>query len=140
MPYLDHEAIAGLYRSNPTIALVGASSSPERDAYDVMEYLLEQGFKVIPVNPAETEVHGRPAYASLEEVPDRVDVVLVFRSSEHAAALAASAVAIGAKVLWLTLGVSSEEAAAVAEDAGLGYVEDRCIKATHKLMKRGEAL
>jgi hypothetical protein len=137
---LDEDAIAGLLGSKPTFAMVGASSSPERDSFDVMEYLLEQGFRVIPVNPYETEVLGRKAYASLAEVPEPVDVVLVFRRSTHAAEVAAEAAAIGAKVVWLTLGVAAEEAAAVAEASGVGYVENRCVKATHRLMKRAEIL
>jgi uncharacterized protein len=140
MTVLDDEAIAALFRSSPTFALVGASSSPERDSFDVMDYLLEQGFRVIPVNPEETEVLGQKAYPSLAEVPEPIDVVLVFRRSEYAAEVAASSVAAGAKVLWLTLGVASAEAAAIASAAGLGTVEDRCAKATHKLLKRAEMI
>lgn len=137
---LDDDAIAALLAAKPSFALVGASSSPERDAFDVMEYLLAEGFRVVPVNPTESEVLGQPAVGSLAEIDEPVEVVLVFRRAEHAPPVAAEAVAAGARVLWLTVGIRSDEARAVAEAAGLGYVEDRCAKATHRLLKRAGKL
>jgi predicted CoA-binding protein len=114
-----------------TIAMVGASSDPERPSHRIMRRMLDAGYRVIPVNPKETEVHGQRAYGSLGEIPDPIDIVDVFRRSEDAPAIADEAIAVHAKVLWLQLGVSSEEAARRAEAAGLTVVMDRCIGATH---------
>ncbi len=109
------------------IAMVGASSNPARPSHGVMRFLLERGFRVIPVNPNETEVLGRRAWPALEEVPEPVDLVDVFRRAEFTPPIADSAVAIGAKVLWLQLGVVNAEAAARAEAGGLVVVMDRCV-------------
>ena len=113
-----------------TIAMVGASSSPDRPSHGVMKYLLESGFHVVPVSPTETEVLGQKAYPSLAAVPKPVDIVDVFRRAEHAPGIADEAAAIGAKALWLQQGITSEEAAERAEAAGLTVVMDRCIAKT----------
>lgn len=110
-----------------TIAVVGASSKPERPSYGVFARLQRAGFRVIPVNPFETEVHGERAYPTLASVPERIDIVDVFRRAAETPALADEAVAIGAKVLWLQLGVVSEEAARRARAGGLAVVMDQCI-------------
>lgn len=119
-----------LLSSSRTIAMVGASSNPARSSFGVMKFLLRRGFHVIPVSPNETEVHGQRAYASLEEIPEPVDIVDVFRRAEATPPIAEAAVAIGAKALWLQLGIASEEAARRAASGGLTVVMDRCIAET----------
>jgi predicted CoA-binding protein len=113
-----------------TVAMVGASSNPARPSSGVMRFLLRRGFHVIPVSPNEVEVQGQRAYASLEEIPEQVDIVDVFRRADATPPIADSAVAIGAKALWLQLGIASEEAARRAKDGGLTVVMDRCIAET----------
>ena len=113
-----------------TIAMVGASSDPTRPSHGVMKFLLDRGFRVVPVSPNETEVLGQTAYASLADVPEAVDIVDVFRRAEHAPGIADEAIAAGAKTLWLQLGIASDEAAARARAAGLTVVMDRCIAQT----------
>ena len=117
-----------------TIAMVGASSNPERRSHAIMKYLLDAGYRVIPVNPRETEVLGQPAVARLADITEPIDIVDVFRKSEETPAVAAEAVAAGAKVLWMQLGVSNEEAAAIATSAGLTVIMDKCIGATHRAL------
>lgn len=140
MTMLDDQQIADLYKSNPTMAMVGASGNPDRESYDILAYLLEQGFHVVPVNPRESEIQGQKAYASLAEIPEPIDVVLVYRRAEDAAEVAAEGIAAGAKVVWLPVGTTSDEAEAAAEAAGIGYIEDRCPRATHKLMRNAGML
>jgi hypothetical protein len=115
-----------------TIAMVGASSNPDRTSHGIMKQLLDAGYHVIPVNPKETEVLGQKAYASLAAIPDKVEIVDVFRRSEDTPGIADEAIAIGAKVLWLQLGVSSEDAATRAKAGGLKVIMDKCIGATHR--------
>ncbi|MDB4954971.1 MAG: CoA-binding protein [Myxococcales bacterium] len=117
-----------------TIAMVGASSNPERPSNAIMKQLLHAGYRVIPVNPKETEVLGQRAYSSLGEIPDPIDIVDVFRRSEDTPAIADEAIAVHAKVLWLQLGVRNEAAAQRAEAAGLTVVMDKCIGATHRAL------
>ena len=113
-----------------TIAMVGASSSWNRPSYFVMKYLQSKGYRVIPVNPANAGqvLLGEKVYASLKDIPDRIDMVEVFRASDQVGPVADDAIAIGAKVLWMQLGVRNDEAAAKAEAAGLNVVMDRCPK------------
>jgi predicted CoA-binding protein len=129
------DALRKLLTDARTIAVVGASSSPERPSHGIMRKLLSAGYHVIPVNPGETEVLGQKAYASLAEVPDKVDIVDVFRRPEYTPAIADDAVAIGAKALWLQSGISSEEAAARASAGGLTVVMDACIGVAHSTLR-----
>ena len=116
-----------ILETSQTIAMVGASSNPSKPSYEIMKGLLAAGFTVIPVNPTETEVLGQRAYASLAEIPDRVDIVNVFRRAEQTPEIAEAAVAVAAKVLWLQTGIVSEEAAVRARAGGLEVVMDECI-------------
>ncbi|HKQ57993.1 MAG TPA: CoA-binding protein [Candidatus Eisenbacteria bacterium] len=116
---------------HPVIALVGASSRPERASHRVMRGLLALGYTVVPVNPNEREVLGLPCYPDLHAVPRRIDLVDVFRRSEATPPIARAAAEVGARVLWLQLGVVSGEAATIALDAGLIVVMDRCTMIEH---------
>jgi uncharacterized protein len=120
-----------LLRESRTIAMVGASPHPDRESHGVMRYLLEHGYRVIPVRPGCDEILGQRCFPSLAAVDEPVDMVDVFRRPEHCAAHAREAVAAGASSLWLQLGIVSPEARAIAEAAGLDYVEDACTAALH---------
>jgi predicted CoA-binding protein len=117
-----------------TIAVVGLSSRPDRPSYDVAAYLQRKGYRIVPVNPNETEVLGERAYASLRDIPSdiRVDVVDVFRRAEHTPEIARDAVAIGASALWLQQGIVSDEAYRIASEAGLDVVMGLCIRSTKR--------
>lgn len=128
------DQLRALLTSATTIAIVGASSDPEKPAHGIMRKLQKVGYRVIPVNPKETEVLGEKAYASLDDVPGPVDIVDVFRRAEDTPAIADQAVRIGARALWLQLGISSEEAAARATAGGLTVVMDTCIGVSHTLL------
>jgi predicted CoA-binding protein len=118
-----------------TIAIVGASSNPDKESYGIMKKLLSVGYHVIPVNPKETEILGQQSYPSLFDVPEPIDIVDVFRRAEDTPAIADDAVTKGAKALWLQTGISSEDAAARAKAGGLMVVMDTCIGATHSLLR-----
>ena len=124
-----------------TIAVVGLSSRPGRPSFEVGRYLQEHGYRIVPVNPNETEVFGEPAYASLLDVPDdvTVDVVDVFRRPEYTPEVARQAVAVGAKVLWLQEGIVSEEAQAIAEAGGLDVIMGICIMKVRKRLMGEQA-
>ena len=124
--------MAQVLRGAKTIAVVGLSSNPARASNEVAAYLKGVGYRIIAVNPNETEVLGEKAYARLEDVPELVDIVDVFRKSEDVGPVAESAVMIGAKVLWMQLGVENTEAAEKARGAGLVVVEDACLLVEHK--------
>jgi predicted CoA-binding protein len=111
--------------------MVGASASPDKPSHHIMRQLQAAGYKVIPVNPRETEVLGERAYASLVDIPEPVDIVDVFRRAEDTPPIADDAVKIGAKALWLQSGISSEDAAERARKGGLQVVMNACIGATH---------
>lgn len=127
---MNDQTIRDVLMNTRSIALVGASDKPARPSYGVMRYLLDQGYEVIPVSPklAGQQLMGQTAYASLAEIPGKVDMVDVFRNAEAAWEVAQDAIAIGAKTLWLQLGVINEQAAVLASDAGLTVIMDRCPK------------
>ncbi|HET7107856.1 MAG TPA: CoA-binding protein [Candidatus Acidoferrum sp.] len=126
------DVVAEILRGARSIAVVGLSSNPMRASHGVAEYLKNAGFRIIPVNPNETEVLGEKAYARLEDVPGPVDIVDVFRRAEEVPAVAESAIGIGAKVLWMQLGIENAEAAERARAAGLVVVEDSCLMVEHR--------
>jgi predicted CoA-binding protein len=128
------EALKQLLTDATTIAIVGASSNPEKASHGVMQKLQRAGYRVIPVNPRETEILGERSYPSLVDVPERIDIVDVFRRAEDTPGIADEAATIGAKVLWLQSGISSEEAAERAAKGGLVTVMDACIGAMHSLL------
>ena len=127
----DISKLRRILREARTVAVVGLSAQWHRPSYFAAKYLQEHGYRVIPVNPAYESVLGERCYKSLADIPVKVDVVDCFRRSEEIPALADQAIAIGAKVLWMQLGVRHAEARARAEAAGLQVVEDRCMKIEH---------
>ena len=129
-PWQQPEAIKACL-SGRRIAVVGLSSNPARPSYGVAAYLLRAGFDVIPVNPQEDVILGLPCYPDLASVPGTIDLVDVFRQSDAVLAIAESAIAVGAKGLWLQLGVFHPTALRLAEDAGLNCVADLCTKIEH---------
>jgi uncharacterized protein len=129
------DALRELLTSARTIAVVGASSDPGKPSHGIMKKLLAVGYQVIPVNPRETAVLGQKAYPALGDVPEKVDIVDVFRRAEDTPAIADEAVAIGAKTLWLQLGIASDEAAARARAGGLTVVMDNCIGVAHSALR-----
>ena len=117
-----------------TIAVVGASPKPERPSNQVMRYLLDAGYRVIPVRPLDCdEVHGVPCVATLAQIDEPIDLVDVFRRPEFCAGHAREVVAAGAKALWLQVGIESADARGIAEDNGLDYVENACTLVVHRL-------
>ncbi len=123
--------IAEILQTYRTIAVVGLSSSPWRASHSVSQYMQGHGYRIIPVNPNEESVLGERAYPRLEDVPEAVEIVDVFRRSEYVPDIMESAIRIGAKVAWLQEGVFHEVAAARGREAGLDVVMDRCILKEH---------
>ena len=115
-----------------TIAVVGLSSNPTRPSYGVTEYMQSSGYQIIPVNPNETDVLGEPSYASLEEVPQKIEIVDIFRRPEDVPPVVDAAIRAGAKVIWMQQGIANEPAAEKARAAGLTVVMDACILVEHK--------
>ena len=126
------QTIRAILREAKTIAVVGLSPDPSRPSHGVARYMQEQGYRIIPVNPAEREILGEACYATLSDIPFPVDVVDVFRRSEFVPPIAEDAVKIGAKALWLQLGVISPEGAETAKRGGLRVVMDRCLVIEHE--------
>jgi len=118
--------------STKTIASVGLSSNTEKESYWIASYLKDQGYHVIPVNPTATEILGEKAYPDLESVPEKIDVVQVFRKPEDVMPVVEDAIKVGAKVVWMQEGIVNEEAAQKAREAGLQVVMDACMRATHR--------
>ena len=129
------QEIRRLLTDATVIAMVGASSDPDKASNGIMRKLQHAGYRVIPVNPTETEILGERSYPSLLDVPERIDIVDVFRRAEDTPGIADEAVTIGAKALWLQTGIVNEDAAERAAKGGLTVVMDACIGATHSLMR-----
>lgn len=130
------ETIKQILKECRTIAVVGLSSNPMRPSYGVTQYMQRQGYRIIPVNPNETEVLGEKSYPALADVPEQIDLVDVFRRSDEAGRVVDEAIRIGAKAVWLQEGVIDRTAAERALDAGLLVVMDRCILKEHIRIKR----
>ncbi|HET9532765.1 MAG TPA: CoA-binding protein [Blastocatellia bacterium] len=129
------EAIERILIESKVIAVVGLSSDPSRPSYGVSKYMQSQGYRIIPINPNETQVLGEKAYARLEDVPEKIDIVDIFRRSDEAGLHVDEAIRVGARAVWLQEGVIDYDAAGRALEAGLDVVMDRCILKDH--MRRG---
>ncbi|HET6443839.1 MAG TPA: CoA-binding protein [candidate division Zixibacteria bacterium] len=128
----DWETIEHILSTTETIAVVGLSSSRRRAGYYVPAYLQENGYRIIPVNPNLESALGEKAYPDLTSVPDSIDLVLIFRRSEHVRRPAELAVEVGSKAVWMQLGIYNEEAAEIALNAGLKVVMDACMLVEHR--------
>ncbi|MGH9359390.1 MAG: CoA-binding protein [Terriglobia bacterium] len=125
------DCITNILQTMKTVAVVGLSPKTSRPSYGVAAYLRSHGYRIIPVNPnVDTLLQGR-CYASLEDIPEPVDIVLIFRRPEYVPPVVASAITIGAKVIWMQEGITNEEAARAAREAGLEVVQDRCMLKEH---------
>ena len=131
----DDDGLRAILEEVRTVAVVGLSSNPTRHSYNVADYLKEVGYRIIPVNPNETEVLGERAYPTLLDVPEPIDLVDVFRRAEHTPGVARDAVKVGAKVLWLQLGIVNEEARRIAEEGGLWVIMDACLMIEHDRLR-----
>jgi predicted CoA-binding protein len=131
------EQLVGIYATTKTIAVVGASADPTKAAHVIPRYLQSQGYRILPVNPRGGELFGERVFRSLAEIDVPVDVVDVFRPADEAPEIARQAIAVGAKVLWLQVGIESDEAQRLAEAAGLTVVMNRCMGATHAQLGLG---
>ena len=126
------DPILEILKKYRTIAVVGLSSDPRRPSHEVSAYMQSAGYRIIPVNPNEKEVLGEKSYARLEDVPEKIEIVDVFRRAEEVPRVAESAIRVGAKVLWMQLGIENAGAAEKARAAGLVVVEDACIFVEHR--------
>ena len=129
--YSDH-VLREILQSAKTIAVVGLSSSQEKESYRIASYLREQGYRVIPVNPTAPEIMGEISYPDLQSVPEKIDVVQVFRKSEDVPPIVDDAIQAGAKVVWMQEGIVHEKAAQKALEAGLQVVMDACMRSSHR--------
>lgn len=130
------EEIKAILERHKTVAIVGLSPKPERDSHKVAKYLKEHGYKIVPVNPGQKEILGERCYPDLRAIPFLVDIVDIFRKPEAIPAIVDEAVAIGAKVAWMQLGIAHSQAAHKARAAGLDVVMSKCIKIEHMNMSK----
>ena len=128
----DDQMMKDILLSAKTIASVGLSSNQEKESYWIVSYLKDQGYRIIPVNPTADEILGEKAYPDLESVPEKIDVVQVFRKPEDVPPVVDSAIKVGAKAVWMQEGIVNEEAAQKAREAGLQVVMDACMRVTHR--------
>lgn len=126
----------GLLQKTRTIAVVGCSPKPQRDSHMVAAYMQDHGYRIIPVNPGQREILGQACYPNLEAIPEPVDMVDVFRRAEFVPEVARAAIKIGAKSLWLQLGIRHDQAAEEARQAGLTVHQDLCLKIEHGRLLR----
>jgi len=131
----DTDTVRRVLRDSHTIAVVGLSAESDRPSYRVAKYLQDHGYRIVPVNPKYPEILGEKSYPDLASIPFAVDMVDVFRKAQDCVPVAQQAVAIGAKVLWLQLGVVNDEARQIAQAAGLTVVMDRCVKIDHASLR-----
>lgn len=131
MTYEEQQTIEKVLRTAKTIATVGLSSDPDKASHKIPAYLQAQGYRVIPVNPRLEEALGEKAYGSLSEIEEPIDVVQIFRPSAEVGPIVDEAIAAGAKVIWMQLGIADEQAAARARAAGLDVVMNQCMKVQH---------
>jgi predicted CoA-binding protein len=131
---MNNEQLRNILLSAKTIASVGLSSSDEKESYHIVAYLQEQGYRIFPVNPTAKEILGEKAYAGLSEIPEKVDIVQLFRKSEDVPPYVDEAIRIGAKVVWMQVGIENEQAAAKARAAGLQVVMNACMRITHRTL------
>ena len=129
---MEDKKLKDILKTAKVIAVVGLSPNPARDSYEVAEYLQQAGYRIIPVNPKADRILGEKVYPDLRSLPEPIDVVDIFRRSEYVPAIVDEALEIGAKTIWMQLGVVHEEAARKAADAGLEVVMDRCMLREHK--------
>ena len=127
----DNDSLRHILEEAKVIAVVGHSDKPSRTSYQIAQYLRAAGYKVYPVNPTVDEIDGEKSYASLDTIPEAIDIVDVFRRSEFLEGVVEDATRVGAKAVWGQLGVRDDQAAAKAEAAGMDMVMDRCIKVDH---------
>jgi predicted CoA-binding protein len=128
----DDQMMKDILVSAKTIASVGLSSNQEKESYWIVSYLKDQGYRIIPVNPTADEILGEKAYPDLESVPEKIDVVQVFRKPDDVPPVVDSAIKVGAKAVWMQEGIVNEEAAQKARQAGLQVVMDACMRVTHR--------
>ena len=128
--------IEQMLKESKVIAVVGLSRDSTRDSYRIAQYLKEQGYRVIPINPNMPEVLGERCYPSLLDVPEKIDIVDIFRRPEYVRPIVDDAIMVGAKSVWMQLGIADDEAAEKATKAGLDVVMDECIRVLHQALKR----
>jgi predicted CoA-binding protein len=131
------DEIRRIYAESRVIAVVGASPDPSKTAHVVPSYLQDEGYRIVPVNPHHETILGEPSYPTLMDIEESIDVVEVFRPGREAPEIARQAAAVGAKVLWLQVGVVSEEADQIARKAGMTFVSDLCMGAMHAVLELG---
>jgi len=136
----DDNEMKEILLSARTVASVGMSASDEKESYWIVFFLKQMGYRMIPVNPKADKIFGEKAYPSLLDIPDKIDVVQVFRKPEDVPPVVDDAIKIGAKVVWMQLGISNEEAAKKAREAGLKVVMDACMRATYHRLIGGQPL
>lgn len=129
------EQIKVLLEQAGTIAVVGLSDNPDRVSYEVTQAMQQRGYRIVPVNPNAEQILGEKCYRTLSDIPEPVDIVNVFRRPEHTPPIAEEAVKIGARTLWLQLGIANEEAAQIAQKGGLTVIMDRCIKVEDAVLR-----
>ncbi len=137
MPIQDDNELRGILKSAHTVACVGVSSNPAKESYGIFQYLAEAGYRMIPVNPTTPEILGRPSYPDVPSIPEKVDLVQVFRKPQDVPDVVEQAIKAGAKVVWMQEGIVNEQAAKRAEEAGLKVVMDRCMMKTHQRLLGG---
>ena len=129
---MNDKDLEKILKTSRAIAVVGLSPQPDRDSYEVAHYLQQAGYRIIPVNPKADSILGEKAYPDLRSIPEKIDVVDIFRRPEHVPPIVDEAIEIGAKTIWMQLGVVNEEAARKASEAGLDVVMDKCMLREHR--------